>query len=182
MIDTSSLYDPVCDRYKGVYAGPGYNQWDAIVQTPKGKLERKGRFETPEAAAYAVAEYYKSVYGPDWPKALRDRLRRSWRVRRVKRYPWRAHLHRGPSVVVWIADVRVALGDDEWYRITLNDLVTLTHNTLPPRVREMWDDKNGGWKTSTVALIVIRIYRTHKPETIQEVARHGPSPAVDGSS
>lgn len=167
MIDTSTLYDPINNRYKGVYAGEGYSQWDAIVRTPKGKLERKGRFETPEAAAYAVAEYYHSVYGPNWPKIMRDWDRRkSWRVRRVKRYPYRADLHRGPSIAIWIADVKVCPISDTWYRITLKDILDMTNNTVPNNVVDMWDDANEGWKNSTVAVIVVRIFRAHNPTRI----------------
>lgn len=177
MISTSPLYDPANNRYKGVYAGPGYNQWDAIVQTPKGKLERKGRFETPEAAAQAVAEYYHSVYGPDWPKALKDRLRRTWRVRQIKRYPYRADLHRGPSVVVWIADVRLSISDDVWYRITLRDILSITDNNVPDNIIDMWDDASDGWKTNTVAVIAIRIYKAHKALEQVGSARLTPHPS-----
>lgn len=179
MIDISPLYDALNHRWKGVYVGPGYRQWDAIVQTPKGKLERKGRFETPEAAAYAVAEYYHSVYGADWPKALKTRICRGWRVRREKRHPYRAALHRGPSVIIWIADVRtsaVTSEEEEWYRITLKDLLTLTDQTIPQRVMDMWDSSCNGWKNSTIALIAIRIYKSITPR----VAMPSPSGVAHG--
>lgn len=60
---TSPLYDPITHRFKGVYRGPGRDQWDAIITTPQGKLMRKGRFPSQDGAARVVAEYYESVYG-----------------------------------------------------------------------------------------------------------------------
>lgn len=165
MISTAPLYDVRTNRYKGVYAGPRRDQWDAIVQTPKGKLERKGRFSTPEEAARAIASYYQSVYGDDWATVLKNRSRNQhdkYRIRRYKRYPYRASLHRGPSVTVFTADVRLSNGT--WHRVVPADIVSNPAEINATVV--MWSEPGQGWMSSTAAAVAIRMYRATQPTTV----------------
>jgi len=148
VIDTAPLYNPLTHRYKGVYQRGRY--WRAIVQSPEGKLVFLGNHTEIEVAARAVATYYHDVYGKDWPKALHDRMRRCWKIRKVKRYPYRAQFHRGPSVTGYAAEVR--LEDGTWHRIVLADVTGLMDEGV-------WSEQVEAWRTSAVALVAIRVYR-----------------------
>lgn len=142
MFDTSYLYDPTRNRYKGVYPNrnPGY--WDVIVLSPLGKLIRRGTFGSQEEAAQAVASYYYSVYGSDWSMAVEDRKRRYWRVRRMVR---------SSKIVVFLAEVRTPRSR-VWTRLNTSHLDA-------PFPLESWSVAGEGWLSAAAAIVAIRIHR-----------------------
>lgn len=165
MISTDPLYDPIRHRYKGVYPGPGRDQWDAIPLSPEGVLERKGRFNTQDEAARVVAEYYRSVYGDNWAEVIktRNRMRRDWRIKKIKRFPYMADLHRGPSVTVYVAEIKV-VSLESWHKIQPVDIVEGVSDcemfSSPNKVIQMmWNDEGKGWRTIAAATVAIRIFR-----------------------
>lgn len=153
MISITPLYNPQTHRYKGVY--PWKNYYRALAQSPESKQVFLGYHQDKEVAARAVAEYYHKVYGPNWPQAIKDRQRRNWRIRRVARFPYMASLHRGPKVLVYIAEVKTAKG---WYKIMLADL-SEAMSVVSPVWDEKWNGQCGGWRTSAAALVAIRMYQ-----------------------
>ena len=154
MINTAPLYNVRTDRYKGVYAGPGKDQWDAIVQTPEGKLKRLKRFTNPEEAARAVATYYLEVLGENWGELIQSakRMARDWKIKRIERYLYMAAQHRGPKTTVY--EARVKLDPKTWHSIQPLDITP-----DPTTVSAWWDEKAEGWVSIAAALVVIRMYR-----------------------
>lgn len=151
MLDTSYLYDPIRNRYKGVYANRNPALWDAITFSPDGKLLRRGTFFSQEEAAQVVARYYCEVYGPDWPDLLEDRKRRYWRIRRMDRT---AHC------TVYIAEVRNP-GDKNWYRVEDADISVLpvSFSSITDTSVPGWSWAGKGWVSAGAALVAIRTYR-----------------------
>lgn len=153
MLDTSYLYDPTRNRYKGVYANRNPALWDAITFSPDGKLLRRGTFSSQEEAAQAVAFYYCEVYGTDWPTLLEDRKRRYWRVRK---------LHRTSQITVYIAEVRRP-GDKNWHTVEDADISAMpTTKWMPPHSDTTvpgWNWSGNGWQSAAAALVAIRTFR-----------------------
>jgi hypothetical protein len=156
MIDPTPLYDPIKHRYKGVYRAPN-GRWDAIVQTPEGKLQRlpRGRYYCQEEAARAVAAYYEAVYGKDWVEAIKDRQRLTWRIKRVVRLLHMGALHRGPRTIVYAAYAKIRGGG--WHKITPPDILPPGSNAS--LVVAMWHEEAGGWNDTATALVAIRMFR-----------------------
>lgn len=151
MLDTSYIYDPIRNRYKGVYPSSKVSSWEALVTTPDGKLQYIGKAASQEEAAQIVVSYYFRVYGPDWSDLLEDRKRRYWRVRRLDRT---AHC------TVYLAEVRNP-GSKTWYKIQAADI-----SVMPIRVPSYadtsvpgWDWAGQGWVSAGAALVAIRTYR-----------------------
>jgi hypothetical protein len=66
--------------YHGVYP-KGRNRYQAKPY----RKQSIGHFATPEAAAVAVAAWWKDRYGPDWPRWFAKRKDQAWRVIRIDR-------------------------------------------------------------------------------------------------
>lgn len=152
MLDTSYLYDPIRNRYKGVYLSKVGN-WEAIITTPDGKLQYIGKASSQEEAAQVVAKYYCQMYGPDWPELLEDRKRRYWRVRKV---------HRTAHCTVYLAEVRNP-GSKNWYKVIDADISAMPiADHLPPHADTSvpgWNWAGNGWVSAGAALVAIRTYR-----------------------
>jgi len=163
MVSIAPLYSAVNNRYKGVYKGPGFQQWDAIVCNPFGKLERKGRYSRPEAAAQVVANYYADVYGADWAEIVRTRCKQ-WRITKQTRYPHMADLHRGPRVVVYSCGLKIK-GARVFAPITPRALYDQGVDESIP-ITNMWHEDCQGWKTVAAALVALRLFRKLQTTTI----------------
>lgn len=164
MLDVSSLYDPIRNRYKGVYQSKT-GAWEASVTTPLGVFTYLATFSSQEECAQRVAAYYTEQYGPGWPEMLKDRQRRLWRIRKIKR---------SSSITVYIAEVRLSKSTD-WCSILARDIGS-SYN---------WSSVGNGWLSAAVALVAIRIYRfnqsctdlspcqvQHQPSSVVPKVRH----------
>lgn len=152
MLDTSYLYDPIRQRYKGVYPSSKVRGvWEALITTPDGKLQYIGKASSQEAAAQVVARYYHDVYGPDWPELLEDRKRRYWRIRRIDRTA---------TCTVYIAEVRTP-GTKTWYKVIDADLSIFPASCPAYRDTSVpgWNWAGNGWISAGAALVAIRTYR-----------------------
>lgn len=151
MLDTSYLYDPIRNRYRGVYPNRNPALWDAITFSPDGKLLRRGTFLSQEEAAQAVARYYYEAYGSDWAELLEDRRRRYWRIRRIDRTK---------TLSVYIAEVRTPR-TKMWYRITNADLsdVSVACPSYKDTSVPGWNWVGNGWVSAGAALVAIRTFR-----------------------
>lgn len=161
MIDTAPLYKPITHSYKGVYKGVGRDQWNAAVTTPEGKFKHIGRFSSQEEAARCVAGYYLNTLGVGWGELIqsRNRMKRDWRVKKITRFLYMTDLYRGPRTIVYSAELMV---DETWKRIILSDIVKQgIEDTGSAQVVEgMWDAAAEGWKTSSAAVVAIRMFRS----------------------
>lgn len=160
MINIAPLYIPIKHRYKGVYPGPGPDQWDAIVTTPAGKFVRKGRFPSQEEAARTVATYYLETLGPRWAELIqnKNRMRRNWRVKKVVRFLHMTSLYRGPRTTVYAAEVEVK--ERQWKRVTPEDMLQVVDKVV---IDMMWNPAAEGWVSSSAAVVAIRMYRKAQP-------------------
>ena len=172
MLDTSYLYDPIRNRYKGVYPSSKIKgSWEALVTSPEGKLSYIGKSCSQEDCAQVVAAYYCNVYGPDWPELLEDRKKRYWRIRRMNRT---AHL------TVYIAEVRVPgyVGglirrperSAAWHQVMDADISCLPASTPSYKDTSVpgWCWAGKGWQSAGAALVAIRTYRfIHQDEQPQ---------------
>lgn len=153
MISITPLYNPITHRYKGVYPAPDGRGWDAIVLRQDKKLERRGRFDTQEEAAIAVAQYYKDIYGNDWATTIKARSssRLPYKIKITKHYPWMAARHKGPEVVIYHAKADVEGDRKNWVDVTPETA------GIPVPSEDMWDIELHGWKTTNAALVAIRM-------------------------
>lgn len=150
MLDTTYLYDPIRNRYKGVYLSKVGN-WEAIITTPDGKYTYIGKAPSQEECAQVVAKYYSRVYGPDWPELLEDRKRRYWRVRKIPRTA---------QLTVYIAEVREP-GQKLWRRVEDADISAMPL-CVPPHADTSvpgWNWSGKGWVSAGAALVAIRTFR-----------------------
>lgn len=154
MIDIAPLYKPITHSYKGVYKGVGRDQWNAAVTTPEGKFKHIGRFSSQEEAARCVAEYYLNTLGVRWAELIqsRNRMKRDWRVKKITRFLYMTDLYRGPRTIVYSAELCI---NKQWKKIVPSDIL-LTAQV----VEGMWDAAAEGWRTSSAAVVAIRMFRS----------------------